>query len=191
VEEAGVGSVFPAGSVARTSKACEPSARLEYELGLVQEANAPASSLHSKVLPASVDVKEKLALVWLVGFAGVEVIDVFGGPVSIVQVWLAGVGSVLPTGSIARTCTVWLPSASPVYVLGLVQEANAPASSLHSNVLPASEEVKLKVALVWLVGLVGAEVIVVSGGVASTVHVYVAGVGSTFPAGSVALTSNV
>jgi hypothetical protein len=138
-----------------------------------------------------VEVKEKLALVWLVGFAGVAVIDVFGGPVSTVQVRLAGVGSVLPTASVARTCTVWLPSVSPVYVLALVQEANAPASSLHSNVLPASEDANSKVPLVWFVGLVGPEVMVVCGGVASTVQVYVAGAGSVFPAASVALTSNV
>jgi hypothetical protein len=61
-----------------------------------------------------VEVKEKLALVWLVGFAGVAVIDVFGGPVSTVQVWLAELASVFPAGSVARTSKVWLPSASPV-----------------------------------------------------------------------------
>ena len=37
---------------------------------------------------------------------------------STVQVRLAGLGSGLPAGSVARTVNVWEPSASPVYVLG-------------------------------------------------------------------------
>jgi hypothetical protein len=143
------------------------------------------------VLPASVDVNSKLALVEFVGFTGDDVIVVLGGPVSTVHVRAAGVGSVFPTASVARTCTVWLPSARPVYVLGLVQAANAPASSLHWNVLLASVEVNEKLALVAFVGLTGPSVIVVSGAVASTVHVKLAGVASVLPAGSVARTSNV
>jgi hypothetical protein len=81
-------------------------------LGLVQAANPAPSSWHSNVLPASVEVKLKLAEVAFVGLAGVAVMDVSGAAVSIVQVKLAGVASVLPAGSVARTWKVWLPAAS-------------------------------------------------------------------------------
>jgi adenine deaminase len=80
----------------------------------VQAAKTPASSLHSKVLLASVDVKLKLALVLLVVAAGLAVIVVSGAVVSMVQVKLAGVASVLPTASVARTWKVWLPTARAV-----------------------------------------------------------------------------
>jgi len=46
--------------------------------------------------------------------SGPDVMVVSGGVVSTVQVWLAGVGSVLPAGSVARTWKVWLPSARPL-----------------------------------------------------------------------------
>jgi hypothetical protein len=85
---------------------------------------------------------------------------------------------------------VWLPAARPEYAFGLVQLANGAASSRHSNV-PLSVDVKLKLADVELVGFNGLAVIDVSGGAVSIVHVLLAGVGSTFPAGSVALTWNV
>jgi adenine deaminase len=76
----------------------------------VQAAKEPASSLQAKVLPASVAVKLKLALVLLVVADGLAVIVVSGAVASIVQVKLAGVASTLPAGSMARTWKVWLPS---------------------------------------------------------------------------------
>ena len=49
------------------------------------------SSWHRNVTPASVSLKLKLALVWVVGFAGVDVITgAGGGVVSMVQVKLVG-----------------------------------------------------------------------------------------------------
>jgi uncharacterized membrane-anchored protein len=78
----------------------------------VQEVKEPASSLQAKVLLASVDVKLKLALVLLVVADGLAVIVVSGAVVSMVQVKLAGVGSVLPAASVAWTWKVWLPTAS-------------------------------------------------------------------------------
>ena len=47
-------------------------------------------------------------------------IVVSGGVVSTVQVRLAGLGSVLPAGSVARTVNVCEPSARPLYVWGEV-----------------------------------------------------------------------
>ena len=74
--------------------------------------NVGPSSLHSKVLPALVAVKLKVALVLLVRAGGAAVMVVSGAVVSIVQVKLAGVASTLPAVSIARTWKVWLPAAS-------------------------------------------------------------------------------
>ena len=52
-----------------------------------------------------------------------------------------------------------------------MQALKAAPSSAHWNVEPLFVEVKLKLALVAVVGLVGLEVIVVSGGAVSTVQV--------------------
>ena len=41
-------------------------------------------------------------------------IVVSGAVRSTVQVWLAGVASVFPAGSVARTWKVWLPAVKPV-----------------------------------------------------------------------------
>jgi hypothetical protein len=114
VKTAGVGSVFPAGSVARTWNVWLPSTRLEYALGLVQAPNPPPSSWHWKELPASVDVKLKLAEVAFVGFEGFAVMEVSGAPVSTTQVWTAAEASRFPAASTARTWNVWLPAAKPV-----------------------------------------------------------------------------
>ena len=57
-------------------------------------------------------VKAKLALELLVTAGGVAVSVVSGAAVSMVQVKLAGVGSVFPAGSVARTWKVWVPLAS-------------------------------------------------------------------------------
>jgi adenine deaminase len=75
-------------------------------MGLEQAAKALPSRLHVKVLPASVAVKLKLALVLLVSADGLAVIVVSGDVTSIVQVKLAGVASVLPSVSVARTWKV-------------------------------------------------------------------------------------
>ena len=59
--------------------------------------------------------KAKVALVASVDAGGADVIDVSGAVVmSIVQVRVAGVGSVLPAGSVPRTSKVCGPSAIPV-----------------------------------------------------------------------------
>jgi hypothetical protein len=54
---------------------------------------------------------------------------------------------------------MWLPALKPVYVRGLEQAVNAPASSLHSKLMPPtplpSLPVKVKLALVLLAGFAG------------------------------------
>ena len=72
-----------------------------------------SSSLHSRVDPASLEEKEKLAEVAVVVVAGPTVIDVSGGVVSAGggggggdvtdQMYTAGVASTLPAASLART----------------------------------------------------------------------------------------
>src|SRR5205085_1302177 len=96
VYEAGVGSVLLEASVARTWNVCEPSARLVRCLGDEQLAKEPASSLHSKVLPPSVELKLKSAVEVLLFAGGLELIVVSGATVSTVHVYEAGVASVLP-----------------------------------------------------------------------------------------------
>ena len=56
-----------------------------------------------------------------------------------------------------------------MYLLPLLQASNAPSSNLHTNVLLISD-LKLNVALVNVVGFAGFPVIVVIGGVVSTVQ---------------------
>ena len=116
VRLAGVGSVLPAGSVARTSKVCGPSASADVVNGVVQAANAAASTRHSNVEPASVEVKVKVGrvVVGRAARAGPPVMEVSGGwlssTVETVKVRLAGVGSTLPAASMARTSKVCGPS---------------------------------------------------------------------------------
>ena len=95
-------SIFPARSVARTWNVCFPSTKGADVHGLVQNPNTPPSRLHPKVLPSSVEVKEIVAIGFLVKIGGLEVMIVFGIVLSIVQSKLAGVGSAIPF-AIART----------------------------------------------------------------------------------------
>src|SRR5438270_5423559 len=90
-----------------------------------------------------------------------------GGVVSRCHVHVAGLGSVLPAGSVARMSTVCWLSVRPLNVFGLVQALQAPPSIRHSNVEPASVAPKLKVAAA-LLGSAGLPVMTVSGGVVST-----------------------
>jgi hypothetical protein len=72
-----------------------------------------------------------------------------------------------------------------------VQVSIGAPSSEQANVEPSSVAVNMSLADVPLVGEAGPSVMVVSGAVVSTVQEWVAGVGSAFPAGSVARTSKV
>ena len=108
---------------------------------------------------------------------------------------LAALESVLPAESVALTEKVCRPSARFVRTFGGEHGVQPPASSLHSK-LEASVEENSKLATFEVIVPEGPEVIDVSGGVvstttASTVHVRVAGDGSTLPAASFALTENV
>jgi hypothetical protein len=153
----------------------------------VQAAYAPPSIRHSKVAVASAEEKLTDAEVVLISLAGAEEIVVSGAVWSTTTVSVAGVASVFPAVSVARTLIVCDPSERPVYVFGLVQASYAPSSSLQANVAPASEE-KVRDALVLLVGVVLVSVAVVSGAVVSTVNVTDAGEASTLPAASIART---
>src|SRR5438067_13859101 len=93
-------SVFPAASVARTSKVCGPSARLEYEEPVSGHgAKLPVSSLQSKVDPDSLEWKVKSAEAELDGLGGVISIVVSGGVVSMTYV-VSAQSEALPSGSV-------------------------------------------------------------------------------------------
>ena len=103
---------------------------------LAHDAHEPESSLHSKTELASVALNANDALVALVEPFGPEVIEVSGAVVSVgavtVQPALAGLASVLPAASVARTLKVCEPAPRALYAFGLVHDANEPESSLHS-----------------------------------------------------------
>ena len=191
VKVTSVASVFPAASVARASSVCEPSARAGVVNGVEQDDQPPPSRSHSKVAGVSVESRPKVGVAFALGFDGVEPNDVFGAVRSTVQACVAGVASTLPAASSARTSNVCAASVSPVYDWGLEQFAKAPPSSRHSKPGPASDAVNEKLAPVEFDAAGGEEVIVVFAGVRSTVKVNDAGVASTFPAASIARTSNV
>ena len=75
--------------------------------------NVAPSRLQAKVEPVSVEVKLKLAEAIATVPVGPVVIEVSGTTVSIVQVRLAGEGSVKPEGLVARTWKVCEPFVSP------------------------------------------------------------------------------
>ena len=79
----------------------------------MQAEKPPPSSSHSKLAPASVLVKLNDAELLPLGSGGLPSIVVSGADVSIVHVNESGVGSGLPTPSIARTWKVWVPSDRP------------------------------------------------------------------------------
>lgn len=161
-----------------------------YVAGDEHAMNAPPSIEHANAAPCS-DVKPKTAVGSPVVLLGPEEIVVSGGVVSIVHERLAGVGSATPPGDTARTRNVRMPSASPAYVAGDAQRANAEPSSEHWNVDPGSSLENVNAADVDDVGPAGPESMLVSGAPVSTVHVRCAGVGSALPSGSVAVTRNV
>ncbi|MEH3055363.1 MAG: hypothetical protein PGN13_15395 [Patulibacter minatonensis] len=61
VRVAGVGSVLPASSVARTARTCSPSVRVGLH-GEAQVAHAASSTRHSKVLPGSLEENVKVGV---------------------------------------------------------------------------------------------------------------------------------
>lgn len=144
-----------------------------------------------KVEPLSDELNVKTALVDATVPDGPESIAVSGGVLSMVHVRDAGVGSTFPAPSRARTANVCVPSPKPEYIFGDTHAANPEPFNEHSNDAPTVSDENVKVALLALVADGGAESILVSGAVVSTVHVWTAGDASTFPAVSVARTENV
>ena len=187
--DAGVGSRFPAGSVARTSNVCAPSASDAVVSGVEHEPHAPASTRHSNVEPAWLDENANVGVASLVRPDGPPSIVVCGAAVSTVKMCDAGVGSTLPARSVARTSNVCAPSASDAMLSGVEHEAHAPPSTRHSNVEPASSAENTNVGVGSFVGPDGPLLIVVCGAAVSTVKLREAGVASTLPAGSVARAS--
>jgi hypothetical protein len=76
---AGVPSVLPARSVARTSNTCLPRSRFFSFSGGRQLRHFERSSRHSKLDPRSEDLKAMRTVVSSVFFGGASVIRVFGG----------------------------------------------------------------------------------------------------------------
>src|SRR5262249_39189345 len=139
VRSADEGSVLPAKSEARTRNVCDPSASPVYVFGELQLVHEPASRLHSNV-DGSEAMNSNVGDPEAVVPEGPEVIVVSGDVASTVHVRSAGVGSLLPARSVARTRNVCEPSTSPVYVVGELQGPNAPPSRLQSKVEDSDAE---------------------------------------------------
>ena len=116
-----------------------------------------------------------VALFWSIQ-ASASACTVTGGPQSTVGMlsnahwWVAGVGSTLPSRSIARTANVCSPWDRPVNRCGAAQPTNSSPSREHSKRAPNSlpTEENSNVADARTVTVRGASVIVVSGGSLST-----------------------
>src|SRR5687768_1772370 len=100
---AGVASAFPSESTARTERLCTPGGSGFVENVAVQAVKALPSTLHSNVAVGSSEVNVKSPVGSSVGLGSAVVMLVFGAAVSIVQSYVAGVASVLPAASVART----------------------------------------------------------------------------------------
>jgi hypothetical protein len=164
---------LPAWSVARTSKVWLPAPSAgESVSGLEQDVQLPPSSRHSKVEPVSDELNVKSGVVLFDGSAGWESTVVLGALRSTVHVRLAGVPSVLPAWSVARTSKVWLPAPSAGEIdCGLVHDDQLPPSTRHSNVEPGSVALKANEGVASFDGFAGPESIVVFGAVRSIVQV--------------------
>src|ERR687894_477697 len=133
----------------------------------MQAAKAAPSREHSKAEPDSLELKWNEALVLVVVAGGAVVIVVCGAAVSTVIARLAGLVSVLPAASVARTSNVCAPSDNAPVVCGEVHAAKAAASTRHWKLAPASLE-NPNVGVESPVRPVGPESIVVCGAAAST-----------------------
>ena len=112
-----------------------------------------------------------------------------GSVVSMLKSRVAGVGSVFPAASLARTRNVCAPPASGAVVCGDVQLANGPLSTAHSKVAPGTDEWKANVGVWSVVAPCGPESMIVSGSVVLTVKETCA-TAPVRPEASVALTEN-
>jgi hypothetical protein len=148
------------------------------------------SSEHSKLDPDSLAVNWKLTVAFVVVAGGAWVMVVFGAVVSIVTERLAGVVSMFPAESIARTWKVWVPVPSAAVVCGDVQDWNDAEPTRHWKVAVSLAE-NSNVGVESFVVPVGPAVMVVCGATLSTVMLRIAGERSMLPAASLARTSNV
>ena len=161
VAVAGVGSTLPAGSMAVTVIVCMPRPRPLNTSPLVHGAAGALSIWQVNVLPASVEVKTKLAVVSVTVPVVPLTIVVSGDMVSMVNMYAAGVGSTEPPGEVACTWKVYMPSVS-VVMNGDVHGANAAGRIRHSKVLPVIVAVNTKVTAGTLPSRAGPDTIVVS-----------------------------
>ena len=158
---AGVWSLLPAASVARTRRRCGPWPRARYVFGELQACHAPWSSWHSNVLPCSEEENESVVdFPW----TETEVIVVLGATVSTFQVLAAGDRSFVPAESLARTSKVCEPCGRPVKVFPDVHDDQLRSSSLHWKVAAVSSDENRNVADVDEVGPLGPDVRDVWGG---------------------------
>src|SRR5262245_22454090 len=139
VQVAGEASVFPAGSVARTSNVCAPSVRPARLSGLVHGAQLPPSVRHSNVEPPSEEPKVKLGVVAFDGSAGLPVIVVSGAVRSTSTLRMSL--DAWPALSVATAASAWLPS-----VAGMFHET---LYGPGAGTVPSGLQTPVEQALLW------------------------------------------
>ena len=172
---AGVWSLRPTASVARTRNVCWPNASSRVTSGVLHATNGSLSMLQVNVAAGSLDANAKAGRRSSVVSPGPALIVVSGAVVSTVKLRIAGVASVFVAGSVARTLKRCAPSLSIALANGVVHGVYAPSSMRHSNVDAGSLEENENVAAATPVSPAGPVSMVVSGATVSTVNDRVAG----------------
>ena len=138
---AGVRSMFSCESVARTSKVCDPTSKLLNTIGLEHSSQASGSRVSSRHsysmncggVRSSVALNVNVAEFSVVPLTGASRISVSGGTRLVMSKGCcAGVGSVFPARSIARTSKIQLPSSPSGADHGLAQLRKASSGSTGS-----------------------------------------------------------
>jgi hypothetical protein len=157
---------------------------------VLQSRKLPPSSWHLYPTPDSESENVNCASLEPLGDCGPEtIVGCGGGVVSTVQVYVLTLLS-FPAGSTAIAFKLWLPSPRLPNVLGFEQAGKPCPSRLQWKLTVGSVSVKLKVALLELLGSGGPEMAGGGGAWVSTVHVYEV-TSLSFISASTALTSNV
>ena len=139
--------------------------------------------------PASFDANVNVAAFVGPDWLGPLAIVVCGAEASTLKSHAAGSSSAMPSALIARTSSVWSPSARSFTVCGEAHATNAPRSSEHSKVEPGWSDENVKPAVRVVMSDSGPVSIVVSGR-ATMLQAYVAGDASALPVTSIARTLN-
>jgi hypothetical protein len=164
--------LLPAASVTRTVIVCAPSVTVAAVNGVVQLASAPLSTWHWVSVGEPPTVKPTVGVASFDRAAGCEVIVTVGATVSTVKLPVVA-DDEFPAPSVATMVIVCAPSATDEAVNGLVQLTSVPVSTRHCVVVGLPVIVNATVGVLSFDTAAGSVLIVMAGGVVSTVKLFV------------------